>query len=44
MDDHISGKGCQIENHLTSLTGYEVQNPWKFRKKNKRVKVESTCQ
>jgi len=35
MDDYISGKGYQIENHLTSLPGDEEKKPWKLRKKMK---------
>jgi hypothetical protein len=35
MDDFISGKGCQIERHLTSLPGDEEKNPWKLSQKMK---------
>jgi hypothetical protein len=31
MDDYISGKGCKIEKHLTSLPGDEEKIPWKLR-------------
>ncbi|MED4494746.1 hypothetical protein, partial [Heyndrickxia coagulans] len=42
MDDFISGKGCQIERHLTSLPGDEEKNPWKLSRKNEGV-VENIC-